>query len=98
MLEGLTGFGFPRDAELCTRYATQITCRRESEQSIDVSIIPHADAAAYEQERVKKFHRTLKAMTPESLAEVFKEVGPIKLDTVLRRSVNIYPRQTRRWA
>ncbi|KAI2637027.1 P-loop containing nucleoside triphosphate hydrolase protein [Hypomontagnella submonticulosa] len=75
VLEGLTGFGFPRDAELCTRYATQITCRRENEQSIDVSIIPHADAAAYEQERVKKFHRTLKEMTPESLAEVFKEAN-----------------------
>ncbi|OTA63763.1 hypothetical protein K449DRAFT_33215 [Hypoxylon sp. EC38] len=75
VLEGLTGFGFPRDAELCTRYATQITCRREIEESIDVSIIPHNDAASYEQERVKKFHRTLKEMTPESLAQVFKEAN-----------------------
>lgn len=76
MLEGLTGFGFPRDAELCTRYATQITCRREVEKSISVSIIPHADAAQDEQERVKKFHRELKDMTPESLAQVFREVRP----------------------
>ncbi|KAI0840875.1 P-loop containing nucleoside triphosphate hydrolase protein [Hypoxylon sp. FL0890] len=75
VLEGLTGFGFPRDAELCTRYATQITCRREVEESIDVSIIPHIDAAPYEQERVKKFHRTLREMTPESLAQVFKEAN-----------------------
>ncbi|KAI0111863.1 P-loop containing nucleoside triphosphate hydrolase protein [Daldinia grandis] len=75
VLEGLTGFGFPRDAELCTRYATQITCRRENVESIDVSIIPHADSPASEQERVKKFHRTLKEMTPESLAQVFKEAN-----------------------
>ncbi|KAI0848258.1 P-loop containing nucleoside triphosphate hydrolase protein [Daldinia vernicosa] len=75
VLEGLTGFGFPRDAELCTRYATQITCRRENVESIDVSIIPHADSPTYEQERVKKFHRTLKEMTPESLADLFKEAN-----------------------
>ncbi|KAI2620006.1 P-loop containing nucleoside triphosphate hydrolase protein [Hypoxylon sp. NC1633] len=75
VLEGLTGFGFPRDAELCTRYATQITCRRETEESIHVSIIPHADAPSSEQERVKKFHRTLKEMSPESLAQLFKEAN-----------------------
>lgn len=75
MLEGLTGFGFPRDAELCTRYATQITCRRENAESINVSIIPHADSPPFEQERVKKFHRTLKEMTPESLAQLFREVS-----------------------
>lgn len=74
VLEGLTGFGFPRDAELCTRYATQITCRRESEESINVSIMSQPDASPYEQERVKKFHRTLKTMNEESLAELFREV------------------------
>ncbi|KAI1142261.1 P-loop containing nucleoside triphosphate hydrolase protein [Hypoxylon sp. FL0543] len=75
VLEGLTGFGFPRDAELCTRYATQITCRREVEEGIDVSIIPHNDAAPFEQERVKKFHVSLREMTPESLAQVFKDAN-----------------------
>ncbi|KAI0888887.1 P-loop containing nucleoside triphosphate hydrolase protein [Annulohypoxylon maeteangense] len=75
VLEGLTGFGFPRDAELCTRYATQITCRREIEESINVSIIPHADAPPHEKERVKKFHRTLKTMKQESLAELFREAN-----------------------
>ncbi|KAI1461418.1 P-loop containing nucleoside triphosphate hydrolase protein [Annulohypoxylon moriforme] len=75
VLEGLTGFGFPRDAELCTRYATQITCRRETEESINVSIIPYADAPPYEKERVKKFHRTLTTMTPDSLADLFREAN-----------------------
>ncbi|KAL7627589.1 hypothetical protein AAE478_001782 [Parahypoxylon ruwenzoriense] len=75
VLEGLTGFAFPRDAELCTRYATQITCRRESEESIYVSIIPHAEAPRHEQERIRDFHRTLKEMDPESLASLFKEAN-----------------------
>ncbi|KAI1095916.1 P-loop containing nucleoside triphosphate hydrolase protein [Rostrohypoxylon terebratum] len=75
VLEGLTGFGFPRDAELCTRYATQITCRRENEESINVSIMPQPDAPPYERERVGKFHRTLRTMTEDSLAELFREAN-----------------------
>ncbi|KAI0014316.1 P-loop containing nucleoside triphosphate hydrolase protein [Xylariaceae sp. FL0662B] len=75
VLEGLTGFGFPRAAELCTRYATQITCRREKEESIHVSIIPHADSAPDEQERVKKFHWKLKSMCPKNLAQLFTYVN-----------------------
>ncbi|KAI1805267.1 P-loop containing nucleoside triphosphate hydrolase protein [Daldinia bambusicola] len=75
VLEGLTHFGFPRDAELCTRYATQITCRREKEESINVSIIPHDEASAGEQLRIKKFYRSLKAITPESLAQLFTEAN-----------------------
>ncbi|KAI1083554.1 P-loop containing nucleoside triphosphate hydrolase protein [Whalleya microplaca] len=75
VLEGLTGFGFPRDAELCTRYATQITCRRESEELIKVSIIPHAEASPSGRKRVKHFQRTLKKMTPDNLAQLFIEVS-----------------------
>ncbi|KAI1503956.1 P-loop containing nucleoside triphosphate hydrolase protein [Biscogniauxia marginata] len=75
VLEGLTGFAFPRDAELCTRYATQITCRRENEEGISVSIIPSPDAAPREQENIKDFHRTLAKMSPESLAEIFKDAN-----------------------
>ncbi|RYP50966.1 hypothetical protein DL768_003632 [Monosporascus sp. mg162] len=75
VLEGLTGFAFPRAAELCTRYATQITCRRETEESITVSIIPNNDAHPHEQERVKRFHRTLTDLSPDGLAELFKDAN-----------------------
>ncbi|EHA57501.1 hypothetical protein MGG_10505 [Pyricularia oryzae 70-15] len=44
VLESITGFAFPRAAELCTRYATQITCRREAYESINVTIIPHNES------------------------------------------------------
>ncbi|KAI0598307.1 P-loop containing nucleoside triphosphate hydrolase protein [Biscogniauxia sp. FL1348] len=75
VLEGLTGFAFPRDAELCTRYATQITCRRENEESITVSIIPSHDASSTERQKVQGFHRTLTKMSPETLDQLFRDAN-----------------------
>ncbi|KAI0154227.1 P-loop containing nucleoside triphosphate hydrolase protein [Xylariaceae sp. FL1272] len=72
VLENLTGFAFPRAAELCTRYATQITCRREDVESITVSIIPNPDAPQDQQDRVKEFHREFTGLDPETLAHVFQ--------------------------
>jgi hypothetical protein len=45
LLESLTGIPFPRGQELCTRYATQITHRREAHQRIDISIFPGPHAS-----------------------------------------------------
>ncbi|KAI0553324.1 interferon-induced GTP-binding protein Mx2 [Xylaria curta] len=75
VLENLTGFGFPRDAELCTRYATQITCRREAQESIAVSIIANPDATPDSCVRVKDFHRTFTELSPENLAKLFTEAN-----------------------
>lgn len=46
VLEGLTKLSFPRDSGLCTRFATQIIFRRETnlkDREIFVSIIPAHD-------------------------------------------------------
>ncbi|KAI1430371.1 interferon-induced GTP-binding protein Mx2 [Xylaria sp. FL1777] len=75
VLENLTGFAFPRDAELCTRYATQITCRREAQESISVSIIVNPDATPESRASVKDFHRTFTELSPETLAELFREAN-----------------------
>ncbi|KAI0541251.1 interferon-induced GTP-binding protein Mx2 [Xylaria digitata] len=75
VLENLTGFAFPRDAELCTRYATQITCRREAHESISVSIMVNPDATPDSRARVKDFHRTFTELSPENLAQLFKEAN-----------------------
>ncbi|KAK6083977.1 interferon-induced GTP-binding protein Mx1 [Seiridium cupressi] len=75
VLEGLTGFAFPRDVELCTRYVTQITYRRDSEESITVSIIPHQDTEIAEQERLKGFCRSITNLYSESLAQLFEEAN-----------------------
>ncbi|EXF77740.1 interferon-induced GTP-binding protein Mx1 [Colletotrichum fioriniae PJ7] len=55
VLESVTGFAFPRAPELCTRYATQITCRRDDFESVQVSIIPSQDSKENRKERLKKF-------------------------------------------
>ncbi|KAI3331553.1 interferon-induced GTP-binding protein Mx2 [Xylariaceae sp. AK1471] len=75
VLENLTGFAFPRAAELCTRYATQITCRREAEKSISVSIIANPDATSDARARVKDFQRTFTELSPENLAQLFMEAN-----------------------
>ncbi|KAJ3568228.1 hypothetical protein NPX13_g6495 [Xylaria arbuscula] len=75
VLENLTGFAFPRAAELCTRYATQITCRREQIEIITVSIIPNQDASPDEQARIKKFQRTLNELDPAILAQANEAMG-----------------------
>ncbi|OAA59115.1 interferon-induced GTP-binding protein Mx2 [Niveomyces insectorum RCEF 264] len=72
-LESLTGFSFPRAASLCTRYATQISCAREPEKKISVSIIPRPDADAALKARLLAFHRELKDMDNDQLADIFKE-------------------------
>jgi hypothetical protein len=73
VLEGITGFAFPRAAELCTRYCTQITCRREQQRSIAVSIIPHDDADPQERAKMKEFNETLDEINKEGLAKIFKK-------------------------
>ena len=73
VLESVTGFSFPRAAGLCTRYATQITCIREAERKVSISIIPRPDAEGSLKERLLAFHRELSHMTNEDLARVFEE-------------------------
>lgn len=77
VLEGITGFAFPRAAELCTRYCTQITCRRELESRVHVSIIPHNDAAAMERDTMRNFHETLTEISNKTLTAIFTKVSKL---------------------
>ncbi|OJJ75529.1 hypothetical protein ASPBRDRAFT_168520 [Aspergillus brasiliensis CBS 101740] len=52
LLASLTKIPFPRDLELCTRYATQITSRREDDCSVEISIIPAVDASVEHRAKV----------------------------------------------
>lgn len=73
-MESITGFSFPRAAGLCTRYATQITCSRENESSVTISIIPRPDADEELKERLLKFGRRGTDLDNDALAAIFKEV------------------------
>ncbi len=74
VLESLTGFSFPRAAGLCTRYATQITCCRELEKSVLVSIIPRPDADETLKARLLQFQRRITEMNNDDLAKIFEDV------------------------
>ncbi|KHN94156.1 Dynamin, GTPase domain protein [Metarhizium album ARSEF 1941] len=61
LLESLTGIPFPNGQGLCTRYATQITHRRDAVQAITITIIPGPDAADEEKERLKAYQETVES-------------------------------------
>jgi GTPase SAR1 family protein len=77
LLESLTKIPFPRDLELCTRYATQITSRRDSESRVNVSIIPGPNASVEHSKYLNAFHP--EGLTTEGFRLQFpgilKEVG-----------------------
>ncbi|KAK3936789.1 P-loop containing nucleoside triphosphate hydrolase protein [Diplogelasinospora grovesii] len=81
LLESLTGIPFPHGQELCTRYATQITHRRDELQRIDVSIIPGPHASEGHAERLKLYRRQVESDEqlytefPTILDEVNAEMG-----------------------
>ncbi|EKJ78429.1 hypothetical protein FPSE_01386 [Fusarium pseudograminearum CS3096] len=55
LLENLTGIPFPRGQELCTRYSTQITHRRDAASHITISIIPGPTASLEHKEKLQDF-------------------------------------------
>ncbi|KAK7516854.1 interferon-induced GTP-binding protein Mx2 [Phyllosticta citriasiana] len=75
VLESLTGFSFPRAPGLCTRYATQITCSRDAESRIVVSIIPRPDADETLKTKLLQFKRQLSSIDGSNLANVFEEAN-----------------------
>ncbi|KAK0644104.1 dynamin family protein [Cercophora newfieldiana] len=75
LLESLTGISFPRSVSLCTRFATEIICRRESETSIVISIQPGRGCSRAHAEAVLAFRRTVDSFTGDAFAAVFKEAA-----------------------
>ncbi|UNI23801.1 hypothetical protein JDV02_009598 [Purpureocillium takamizusanense] len=63
LLETLTGIPFPRGQELCTRYATQISHRRDELESINISIIPGPQATPSEKSRLEEYRKSVKSTT-----------------------------------
>ncbi|KAG9494742.1 hypothetical protein J7337_013881 [Fusarium musae] len=72
ILENLTGIPFPRGQELCTRYATQITHRRDAMSRIAISIIPGPAAPLEHRERLESFNK--EAHSTEQLNTEFPDI------------------------
>ncbi|KAL8969301.1 MAG: hypothetical protein Q9183_002068 [Haloplaca sp. 2 TL-2023] len=75
VLEGLTGLPFPRDSTLCTRFATQITFKRASITSINVSIIPDKSTTQDEADRLRSWKKTgLTSLSRHDFSKILDEV------------------------
>ncbi|TPX16327.1 uncharacterized protein E0L32_003976 [Thyridium curvatum] len=55
LLESLSGVPFPKDQNLCTRHATQITSRRDKDECVHVRIIPGPRASEDHKKQVEAF-------------------------------------------
>ncbi|KAJ5041281.1 uncharacterized protein L3040_005829 [Drepanopeziza brunnea f. sp. 'multigermtubi'] len=55
VLEALTEIPFPRNDNLCTRFATEISLRRANTESLTIKVNPASTRSAAEQESIKKF-------------------------------------------
>ncbi|KAK6856221.1 hypothetical protein PG995_008372 [Apiospora arundinis] len=59
VLEALTEIPFPRKDNLCTRFATEISLRRELIETITVRVIPDNDRSHEDQKRIKEFSESI---------------------------------------
>ena len=51
VLEAITDMPFPRDADKCTRFATEIRLKRDKEERITFRIIPDARTRSYAEQK-----------------------------------------------
>ncbi|KAK4181009.1 P-loop containing nucleoside triphosphate hydrolase protein [Triangularia setosa] len=81
LLESLTGIPFPRDVGLCTRYATQITQRRDNSTHVNITIIPGPRSTDEHKSHVETYYGSalsgddLRAKFPAILQEVNARMG-----------------------
>ncbi|KAI6347933.1 hypothetical protein MCOR25_010870 [Pyricularia grisea] len=59
VLEALTEIPFPRNDNLCTRFATEISLRREPVGKITVKIVPDSSRPEHEKQNIKTFSQSI---------------------------------------
>jgi hypothetical protein len=59
VLEALTEIPFPRNDNLCTRFATEIILRRAPNNSLTIKIIPDDQRPNHEQTKIKDFKESI---------------------------------------
>ena len=83
--ESLTGISFPRDVELCTRHATQITMRRDRQTRVEIRIIPGLQTSEENKARLEAYIHTVALQQRSS----FLVLGYIERGKSLSKSVSL---------
>lgn len=86
VLEAITEIPFPRNDNLCTRFATEIILRRGSEESVKVTIKPDQNRDESEQAELREFNHNLDDFTElpsiiELATKKMQSVGSDSLDS-----------------
>jgi hypothetical protein len=74
ILARITGLPFPRKSGFCTRFATQITFRRQAARCITVSIVPGKGSSQEHADRVRTWGKELETLDELSFIAIMKEV------------------------
>ncbi|KAK8250481.1 dynamin GTPase [Phyllosticta capitalensis] len=78
VLEGLTRLPFPRDSELCTRFATQISFHRSKDKYVSVCIIPGKNSGQEHAAAVRAWKKdNLPQLDQGSFSQIMKEVHAV---------------------
>ncbi|KAL1386368.1 dynamin GTPase [Phyllosticta capitalensis] len=78
VLESLTDLPFPKDSGLCTRFATQITFRRNATEGISIEIIPGKDANGDHARKLRAWSKKgLPTLGQATFATVMHEVHEV---------------------
>lgn len=77
LLEALTEIPFPRNDNLCTRFATEISLRREPITSLTIRVIPDSTRPEAEQKTIKTFSESITnfADLPTIMEKAMKVMG-----------------------
>lgn len=77
VLEALTEIPFPRNDNLCTRFATEICLRRDPIDSLTIRVIPDSDRPQKEQDEIKNYSETIAdfAALPKIMNNAMKVMG-----------------------
>ncbi|KAI0199197.1 interferon-induced GTP-binding protein Mx [Astrocystis sublimbata] len=59
LLEALTEIPFPRNDNLCTRFATEINLRCEPTEKLTIKVIPNSSRSAEEQKTINAFSKSI---------------------------------------
>jgi len=75
VLEAISGMSFPTKDNLCTRFATELVLRRDTNTGVKVSINPGDQRSADERDRLSRFHSEIDITNPNlgSVVEKAKE-------------------------
>lgn len=77
VLEALTEIPFPRNDNLCTRFATEICLRRDPIDSLTIRVIPDSDRPNGKQEEIKNYSESIAdfADLPKIMNNAMKVMG-----------------------